>query len=692
MSNILTLSHKYLKLGYRIIPTIFKVPTKGFSHTDIDWDSYWPKELEDKQNGIGLLCGEESGVVALDIDVNDEALISHIRQIASSNVAKFGSKGITLFFQWEDFIKSESISYVVLDEEKKAQKVTVIDVLSSGKYSVIPPSKHKDGGFYEWRGIEELPPKDLLPTITKEQYQAVLNFCRKYASDKNQVTDNKIVASGGRNDSLKNIILKAYGREQFKKTEHELITYLTNLAYENDFSFSERLFTDEKEGFKAKNEGQALTNAKKFVTSIVASVLKNYKTSVVRDEDTPVDVFDDSFIDAEKLPSLTGDLNAIYSLLSSGLEVRNHNSIVGASIFCLSGLIGDKYKMDDGSAYLTTTNNYMCFVKKTGSGKSTILKLIKKFLENTEYGIFKPKFFGKFASAPAFCDAIDDMTLNFSDCDEFSTILKLINTQKGEISETMNALWDRPEKYFIPTSNTRTREKLKSELINPYISVYAATTESLFLENSTREMLYSGFYNRFLFIVDSKTTRGDLFFNQVDKEQFNEDVNYYLSITKPILPKTTVILKPDDSFIESIIKEKEEQALGGKNDDMIARRISHIQKLALLFGVSDNVQNPVINKKHFVMARDLLDVSFKNSVNLFDQVNSRNSYIRDEKKILDVLRSVKANGKVSYSVLKQRVNPESTMFDNILNNLEKNGIIEVIRGKRGGNQFKVTNY
>jgi P4 family phage/plasmid primase-like protien len=112
-------------------------------------------------SGIGLCCGTEVmpdyRVVAVDVD--DDRLVRAVVAFIGSVCAKRGKKGLTLFVRAPKAEKLKSTS--LTDPNKKG----VIDILASGKQTVLPPSLHADTGEpYIWRdksllGVEfsELP-------------------------------------------------------------------------------------------------------------------------------------------------------------------------------------------------------------------------------------------------------------------------------------------------------------------------------------------------------------------------------------------------------------------------------------------------------------------------------------------------------------------------------------------------------
>ena len=118
--------------------------------------------------GIGVRCGE-NGLVAFDYDAEDAALV--ISEAFACPVNKAGERGWTAFFRADFAVSSEDF------HDKDG--VLALQVLSSGKQTVIPPSIHPDTKqSYRWTNgktlydtkVDELPP---LPRDYRERILAL---------------------------------------------------------------------------------------------------------------------------------------------------------------------------------------------------------------------------------------------------------------------------------------------------------------------------------------------------------------------------------------------------------------------------------------------------------------------------------------------------------------------------------------
>jgi hypothetical protein len=123
----------------------------------IDAWSQWPDA------GIGLLCGKLSGVVAVDIDTDDLALIGQIADvIGGSPVKKKGKKGLTAFYRYNGEVP----------HSWDVNKQRVVDLLSTGRQTLMPGTQHPDGMSYYYLTDDTLEEFDLsqLPTLPATVY------------------------------------------------------------------------------------------------------------------------------------------------------------------------------------------------------------------------------------------------------------------------------------------------------------------------------------------------------------------------------------------------------------------------------------------------------------------------------------------------------------------------------------------
>ena len=92
--------------------------------------------------GVGVACG--MGLICIDIDF-EECMAPLLAILPVSHVQKKGKKGVSLFYRGNtDIISSRNF--------RTPDRVGLVDLLSEGKQTVLPPSIHPDTGepYYWW--------------------------------------------------------------------------------------------------------------------------------------------------------------------------------------------------------------------------------------------------------------------------------------------------------------------------------------------------------------------------------------------------------------------------------------------------------------------------------------------------------------------------------------------------------------
>jgi hypothetical protein len=154
---------EYAKKGIIVIPEEKAFPIKGLEWSRIYRESWRPDEDTllnwDFLDGIGfgLVTGQPSNIIAIDIDHASEAEMERVIQLLGDTPCKkFGTKGVTLFYRYNG--------------EKNCQwrkdDVIKVELLSSGKKTTIPPSKHRSAdGHYVWLDEPLIDCYDRLPAL-----------------------------------------------------------------------------------------------------------------------------------------------------------------------------------------------------------------------------------------------------------------------------------------------------------------------------------------------------------------------------------------------------------------------------------------------------------------------------------------------------------------------------------------------
>lgn len=168
---------KFWEAGYNVLPLRGKMPvTSGWqewgrsrqAQFQLDtWCESFPN------HNIGIPLGEANGIIGLDFDNDVDGLHAEIEAlIPPSPVRKVGNKGYTAFYKWTG------------QRNKRWRKSgeTVVELLSTGTQTVIPPSIHPDSEKpYIWvteDTLMDIAPEDLpeLPADFIENVNALFGI------------------------------------------------------------------------------------------------------------------------------------------------------------------------------------------------------------------------------------------------------------------------------------------------------------------------------------------------------------------------------------------------------------------------------------------------------------------------------------------------------------------------------------
>lgn len=151
--------------------------------TDIEIEHWatWPDA------GIGVVLGKLSGIIAIDVDYDFAGTDALRAIIPYSPVAKKGEKGWTRFYRWNG---EKSCSFDV-------GGMRVLDVLSDGRQTVVPPTIHPTGLHYTWiteDTLDSILSVSELPILPDDFLQQVEKVLAPYQSDNDKKHQKKHVA------------------------------------------------------------------------------------------------------------------------------------------------------------------------------------------------------------------------------------------------------------------------------------------------------------------------------------------------------------------------------------------------------------------------------------------------------------------------------------------------------------------
>lgn len=168
---------KLWESGFSVIPLQPGRKIPGFFKND-KWHGLpnWSKYCQSKASveeidewetfpdaGVGLACGPASQIVILDFDNRAELHEAVQAILPPSPIQKKGVKGSSLLYRYNG---EHSRSFSLRNTETGTNE-TVVEILSTGRQSVLPPSLHPDGVEYRYLTPDTLLDIDVedLPTL-----------------------------------------------------------------------------------------------------------------------------------------------------------------------------------------------------------------------------------------------------------------------------------------------------------------------------------------------------------------------------------------------------------------------------------------------------------------------------------------------------------------------------------------------
>ncbi len=152
---------EYWKAGLQVIPEVKGIPP--FRWTPLYEGTWQPTEDDffewelNPESGYCLITGKVSGVIALDIDYATDEQIAKIRKLLGDTpCAKVGSKGITLFYRYNN----------EANQNWKKDGKDLVELKANKMLVTLPPSKHRSKDlFYKWVGKSLISCHNTLPLL-----------------------------------------------------------------------------------------------------------------------------------------------------------------------------------------------------------------------------------------------------------------------------------------------------------------------------------------------------------------------------------------------------------------------------------------------------------------------------------------------------------------------------------------------
>ncbi len=554
-------------------------------------------------HNIGIPLGSASGIIALDFDDDMEGLHDEVQKLLQGSlVKKKGRKGFTAFYRYNGEITKRW--------RKNGQ--TIVELLSTGTQTVVPPSMHPDTKKpYIWLTEDTLMdmkasdlttlPIDFIEKVDRifGYEQKILDFQNHYSGELPELSEIEkalsFIPSGDYStwiavgmalqhnygDAAYNVwdgwSCKAanyenkgmqYKWSSFGKYSGKLVSIGTIFHYAIGYGYiplhPEPQFTL-PEGFRLTHNGIDLVTGERVNDDIAVEFAKNHGLE-----------FPQHLL--ERAPGLPGELAA---WINSTALKRQPVLALAAGICAAGTLFAHRIRNDSN----LRTNFMILGLAESGAGKNHAREAIKSLfftvgLEN--------QTLGKFASDSALINALaDNNGVGLSLMDEIGREIQSLTTKGAGGHETrlitlMMEIYSEAGTYYDGKRYANSEQAKK--LIQPLLNIYGTTVPKRFFDSMTSDDSIDGFLARWLIFESNDIDppmqeKGNL---ENIPSHLIESVNYVIAMPRGAMQSAFNVAAPVPNPQVIQYSDMAEDILKQFSDACNANRLAEIRKGGLL--------------------------------------------------------------------------------------------------------------
>jgi hypothetical protein len=666
---------KYLSQGYHCIPCLkaskASALEKGYSTIDYGekgitqeqadvWDKKFPIQ---SGYGLGLLCGDASRTVGIDIDSNDVELA---RLLPESPAVKKGFTGETRFFQKPNFLSRTIVikPEIVLPKGTKDQ----VEFLSNGRYTLLPPSIHEDTKQpYIWIGEDQLiylTPDDL-PVFDEGVLDSVRDYyARKYgySKEKRKSIDlsgyhppEKDRVAHGSHDRIKQITATLIGKELPVE-----IGVKELLDYDREHHGPLNYFKDKTRGPDASADEE--TNALRFYTNMLFTINKErakradapHKFLYAFNEVAPPrPIITETKKEYPRARGFMADFQKYCDLMSNG---KQDALSLGGALALMSVLCANRFRTQ-AIQFDVRSNMYLLNLARSGVGKNVSQSLISDLLESTSL-----LGSNSYKSGTSIIQGLPEQQERLNVMDECAAFLKSVAEGEGfqqEINDVLSNLFSCSNRYFAGISTAGSGDKYGA-CYNPSVSLLGSTTLYGFKNSVNNSMGAKGLMPRFLvfwqFDVGSfrVPSRADIerannilkslqsFTNKLIAHEKRVAVNFTAGLVPNVGTKYDPEVIPMTDAAHSIYIEYARKYFPKNNEqesfeDAFRNRFAELAvKCALLDAVSLGLDE--ISEDSIKWGIDVVEACWANMRSVYEQTSAENYVEKNALKVFEVIK------------------------------------------------------
>ena len=676
----------YIDKGYSVIPDRYmgkaalikgwtnfceQIPTK-------DEINNWCNSYE-KAN-LAVCTGKVSGIIALDLDCVDQEIIDAIQHVLpESPCAKVGSKGWTRFFKYNGEV-SNSLKF---------NDKMIVELLSDGKKTTIPPSVHPNGKSYEWIGkslleVEYFDLQDFPPFL----FSAIDLILREKFPQSKRV-GGKIV--NGRNDALSKycskLILEATPLDvaltelvKYDKENHEtpLFTDTNEMRHDEPFTNALKFYANHLNSFNISR----FRDNKTYEKPITAYVVEHEAAKEMRSKKSQSEVNLEKSI--PELPKPTGALAAIQDFILTNSYIEQPAFALSAGLVLLATLSGRKFEFEG-----VAPNLYILNVAPSGAGKDAPQQKLKEIL--SLIGNDHLLGAGDYVSDASLMDGLLESPVRLDIIDEAGGLLRSVNkggaTFNGKMADILAELYTCSNSIFL---GRMTAMGHKGRQTRPNVNLLCSTTPTGFQQGVSTEAIEKGLMGRFLVFKGEYGKPARRIENPSTLDKDSKNLLEYLAAFTP--PKSGKIIGDFEQDIFLVDKTPEANVLLDekfkefdelrRNSDpldkllpIISRLYQQLLKIALLSSVSNMVGKPLVKKEDVEFAYNMVIYYFHSIKEMAENNIFRNKTEEDTAKVLRIIKSSGEKGLSTRDLSRKARWLKKRERDEILKDLLENNFI-----------------
>lgn len=672
------------------------------THFEYGLWSTWPDA------GVCVTLGRASNLIAIDFDYgSDEVRATLEALLPPSPVRKTGAKGYTAFYRFSG----------IASRKFQVGGVSVIEVLSHGKQTVLPPTIHPEGMPYKWitqETLESTLAKEL-PQLPDDLIQRIEKALAPFQTVEDQPAYERSFDQQGANPYWRGINDRAMA--DFGAWVPELFP-MAKPDRQGNWRVIAHWRNCEKPNVSIHREGITDWGAGENMTPIdlvLRSTSADFETAVAWLRDRvgaePLDVVID--LDAMRaaaerrsaeakaelhaqvsardnapppqqspppppppppgavsLFSASGAVGAMIGYINSTSLRPQPVLAVGAVLCALGALMGRRYR----SPTNLRSNLYAIGIADSGAGKNWPRVIINRVFAAAEQQAFLGG--NKIASGSGLVTAtLRHPSLLFLQ-DEFGHFLSAAADRKRsphhitEILDLMTEFYTTSNDIWRGAEYSDQRLRPRRDIINPNVCIYGTTNPHSFWNALQSSNAVDGSLARFLIFVTEENYPGaqDVDSNAAPPDDLVEIIRRIAThgagnlsgvVAGDIAPPPPMEVPYTTEVIPAVRAFEDEiintlrSAEGTHYTAVIARQFEMTIKVALIHAVGCNPENPWITPLDFEWAKIVVQRSIDTMISGIDRYVADNQNEAHTKRTLEIIRGYGADG-VSKSILTQR--------------------------------------